>query len=74
MLFIICTPDLADHLMDAPHVDRVFMNDDVPVEVLQCNAVYTPLYPPYGSRGRGNNREFSGDTLGFAMSGLREDA
>lgn len=37
MLFIICTPDLADHLMDAPHVDRVFMNDDVPVELLQCN-------------------------------------
>ncbi len=37
MLFIICTPDLADHLMDAPHVDHVFMNDDVPVELLQCN-------------------------------------
>lgn len=34
MLFIICTPRLAERLAYAPHVLKSFANDDFPVELL----------------------------------------
>ncbi len=34
MLFIICTPRLAERLTNAPNVLKAFANDDLPVELL----------------------------------------